>query len=493
MNITVSSGTVEHAPGDLTVLLVHSEQEWCKIKDTSLAAVIADYCRAAKDKKVSDPLIWGAPAISKGGHQRRFWMLAPERIERLPAAEQVKTAAARAVNYARAMSLRRMTITLNTDAGAQWLDAVAEGLWLGHYRFSKYRRADSSKRFEPNISILVPRRQLNPAQRTLDRVRLICEAVNYARDLVNEPGSVVYPEVLAREARRIAARRKLECVVLNEAALRRQGYNGLLAVGRASPNPPRLIVLRYKPRTPSPAHLAILGKGVTFDTGGICLKPSKDMWQMKGDMSGAAAVLATMDAIGQLKPSLRVTGIVAAAHNAIGPNATHPGDIFRAKNGKTISVENTDAEGRLILTDALARAGEEKATDIIDIATLTGACQRALGHALSGLFCDSRELRERIVRAGEAVGESFWPLPLHDEYFDLIKSPVADVNNVSSSPNGGAITAALFLREFVPKGVNWAHLDIAGSAIIEKDWRYLKPGATGIGVRTLIHLCTQSL
>jgi leucyl aminopeptidase len=283
----------------------------------------------------------------------------------------------------------------------------------------------------------------------------------------------------------------LRCSVLDERALRARGYNGLLTVGRASPTPPRLIVLRYQPRAASAAHLALCGKGVTFDTGGICLKAARDMWEMKGDMTGAAAVLATMNAVGQLRPPLRVTGIIAAAHNAIGPNATLPGDIFVARNGKTVAVENTDAEGRLILTDALHRAGEEKATHVIDIATLTGACQHALGHALSGLFTEDNDLRDRILCAGERVGEGYWPLPLLDEYRDLIKSPVADVNNVSSSPNGGAITAALFLREFVPPGVRWAHLDIAGSAIADKEWRYIKPGATGTTVRTLVHLCTE--
>jgi leucyl aminopeptidase len=186
-----------------------------------------------------------------------------------------------------------------------------------------------------------------------------------------------------------------------------------------------------------------------------------------------------------------VTGIVAAAHNAIGPNAAHPGDVFTAKNGKTVEVQNTDAEGRLVLTDALYRAGEERATHAIDIATLTGSCQRALGHAAAGLFTDDAELRDRIRAVGERVGEGFWPLPLLDEYRDMLKSQVADLNNISSSPNGGAITAALFLREFVPDGLRWAHLDIAGTCMTDKAWRYFQPGATGSTVRTLVELCTE--
>jgi len=490
MEIKVSSRRLAQAAKDLVVLLVHSSESWCVADDKSVASVVSDYRRAIREKKVSDPLIWGAPALGRRP-DRRFWMFAPERIERLPACEQVKVAASRAAAYARALNLRRVVFLLNGETGAQKVAAVAEGLWLGEYRFDKYRRADKPKPKPLEIEILVAKRAVESAKQTVDRARIVCDAVNLARNLVNEPAAVVYPEVLANEARRIAKTHRFRCEVLNERALKKQGYNGLLTVGRASPNPPRLIVLSYRPRRASKTHLALVGKGVTFDTGGICLKPGKDMWQMKGDMSGAAAVLAAMDAIGRLRPPVRVTAIVPTAHNAIGPNAAHPGDIFVARNGKTVSIENTDAEGRLILTDALHRAGAEGATHAVDVATLTGACQRALGHALSGLFTEDDNLRRRILDAGEKVGEGFWPLPLLDEYFDLIKSPVADVNNMSSSQNGGAITAALFLREFVPRGVRWAHLDIAGSALLDKEWRYFKPGATGCTVRTLIALCAE--
>ena len=490
MEIKVSSRSMSRVANDLVVLLVHSAESWCEIEDESVASVVSNYRRAVERKTVSDPLIWGAPALG-GDHGGRFWMFAPERIERIAAGEQVKVAASRAAAYARSLKLKRVVVLLNSEAGARWVAAVAEGMLLGNYRFDKYRKADKPRQVPIEIEIIVPKRSLNEARQAVDRALIICEAVNYARDLVNEPAAVVYPEVLANEARRIAKTHGFRCDVLNEKALRKQGYNGLLTVGRASLKPPRLIVMSYRPRRAFKTHLALIGKGITFDTGGICLKPGKDMWQMKGDMSGAAAVLAVMNVVGRLRPSLRVTGIIPTAHNAVGPDATHPGDIFVAKNGKTVAVENTDAEGRLILTDGLHRAGEEGATHAIDIATLTGACQRALGHALSGLFTEDGDLRQRILDAGEKVGEGFWSLPLLDEYFELIKSPVADVNNISSSQNGGAITAGLFLREFAPPGVRWAHLDIAGSALLEKEWRYFKPGATGCTVRTLVELCTQ--
>lgn len=491
MEIEVLARRLAQVRSDLGVLLVHSTESWSKAEEASLASVIQDYRRAAGRKTVSEPLIWGDPALGRGRRQR-FWMFAPERIEYMKAAEQVKIAASRAAAYACSQNLKRVAFLLNTRDGARLAGAVAEGLWLGGYRFEKYQTSDKPKRRPLRVQLVVARSDLDSARQAVERARIVTQAVNHARDLANEPGSVVYPEVLAREARRLAAAHGFRCTVLGERSLRAQGYNGLLAVGRASPRRPRLIVLSYRPRRRAPkSHLALVGKGITFDTGGVCLKPGKDMWHMKTDMSGAAAVLATMGALGTLRPAARVTGIIAAAHNAIGPDATHPGDVFVAKNGKSIMVDNTDAEGRLVLTDALHRAGEEGATHAIDIATLTGSCQRALGHALSGLFCEDAALRERIRDAGERVGDGFWPLPLWDEYRGLIKSPVADVNNIASSPNAGAITAALFLREFVPAGVCWAHLDIAGSALLEKEWKYFRPGATGVPVRTMIQLCTE--
>lgn len=491
MNISVSARKPEKVIDDLTVLLVHSKDEWCKVDDKIVAPIVADYRRAVKRKAASEPLIWGAPAVGRG-RQKRYWMYAPECVQYHEGAEQIRIAAARAGGYARSMKLRRVTVVLNGETDADSVGAVVDGLLLGAYRFDKYKSKEKSEGKAPEVEILVSRDQLAAARKAVERSQLVCEAVNYARDLINEPGSVVYPEVLAREARSIAAKAGYRCMVLNEKSLSAKGYNGLLAVGRASPHPPRLIVLRYVPKRVSKTHLAILGKGITFDTGGVCLKPGSGMWEMKGDMSGAAAVLATMRAIAKLKPRTRVTGIVAAAHNAIGPDATHPGDVVIAKNGKSIEVDNTDAEGRIVLTDALHRAGEEGATHIIDIATLTGSCMRTLGHALSGLFTEDGDLRDRIMEAGKAVGEGFWPLPLLNEYRELIDSRIADVNNIASSPNGGATTAGLFLREFVPDGVRWAHLDIAGSALLTRNWKYYGKGATGVTVRTLIRLCLES-
>jgi leucyl aminopeptidase len=314
--------------------------------------------------------------------------------------------------------------------------------------------------------------------------------VNHCRDIVNEPGVAVYPEVFAQLARKVARQGKLGCTILNEKQLEKQGYRGLIEVGKGSVQPPRMIILRYKPARKSTHHLALVGKGITFDTGGISLKPSENMGAMKGDMAGGGAVLYAMAAIAKLKPSIQVTGIIAAAENFPGDRAMRPGDIFIAKNGKSIVVDNTDAEGRLVLTDALHRAGEEKATHIVDIATLTGSCARALGAAVAGIMGNHPGLIQAVIGAGRNHGEKYWELPLVEEYKDMLKTPYADINNIGGKL-AGAITAGLFLQEFVPEGTAWAHLDIAGPFMAEKNWKYYKEGATGFGLKTFVDLAER--
>jgi leucyl aminopeptidase len=251
-----------------------------------------------------------------------------------------------------------------------------------------------------------------------------------------------------------------------------------------------MVILRHVPRTAGKETLVLVGKGITFDSGGISLKPGDKMWEMKGDMAGAAAVLLTMRALGKLRPELKVVGILCCAENFPDANAQRPGDIFTAKNGKSVMVDNTDAEGRLVLIDGFARAGEEGATHVVDIATLTGAVIRALGPSVAGVMGQT-ELVRRVIRSGENHGESYWELPLVEEYKDSLKTPYADVNNIASGGLAGAITAGLFLREFIPSGVAWAHLDIAGPMFKDKDWKYYEAGAIGFGVKTLVDLCER--
>jgi leucyl aminopeptidase len=301
----------------------------------------------------------------------------------------------------------------------------------------------------------------------------------------------VTPEVIAEKASDIAKELGLEIEILDPAGLKARGYHGIVQVGQGSIHPPRMVILRHVPRQPSKETIALVGKGITFDSGGISLKPGDHMWEMKGDMAGAGAVLYAMRALGRLKPDVRVVGILCCAENMPDAGAQRPGDIFVAKNGKSIMVDNTDAEGRLVLTDGLFRAGEEGATHIVDIATLTGAVLRALGPSVAGVLGTDRALIQRIIRSGENHGEAFWELPLVEEYKDSLKTPFADLNNISAGGLAGAITAGLFLREFVPEGAAWAHLDIAGPMFREKDWKYYEAGAIGFGLKTMVDLCER--
>lgn len=408
-----------------------------------------------------------------------------------PAADAVRILAAQAVRHARDFRLSEVVFSLLGPEGPPLAGEVAAGAALGAYRFARYFK-DPGDSSTPGVRILVREDALEETRTRVDRALRLASETNRARDLINEPAEAVTPETLAREAHAIAADTGLEVQVWQEEALREQGYPGLLSVGQGSHRPPRLIVLRHRPREPrgDGAHLALVGKGITFDTGGISLKPPSGMWTMKGDMSGAAAVLRAMSAVAREEVPATVTGIVAAAENYLGPNATRPGDIFRARNGKSVMVDNTDAEGRLVLTDALFRAGEEGATHVVDIATLTGAAVRALGTGVAGILGNDAAWVRAVIEAGAPHGEVFWELPLVKEYREELRCDSADLKNIGGV-NAGTITAALFLEEFVPDGVTWAHLDIAGPFLVEKPWKYYPKGATGFGVRTLFEVANR--
>jgi leucyl aminopeptidase len=402
--------------------------------------------------------------------------------------ENVKIFVRHALNVAKDLGLSRVSILLNTPDAGPFIGKAVEGAILGSYSFDKYKK-EKSPLGKINVDLVALRSQDQQNRNYLNRYTIVSEAINEARDMINEPGSVATPEYLAETARRIAKEVGLDVKVWDEKKLEKEGYNGLLQVGRGSSNPPRLIRLTYRPKK-SRGHLAFVGKGVTFDTGGISLKPADKMWEMKGDMSGGAAVMFAMKAIGKLKPDVNVTGIIPTAENSPDGNAQRPGDIFFAKNGKSIMVDNTDAEGRLILTDGLALASEGKPTHILDIATLTGAVVRALGVSIAGVMGNNPRLIQSVIRSGENHGESFWELPLPEEYKELLKTPCADLNNIGG-PVAGALTAGLFLQEFVPEGVPWAHLDIAGPYLRDKEWKYYEAGAIGFGTKTLVDLAER--
>jgi len=368
--------------------------------------------------------------------------------------------------------------------------AMAEGAVLAGYRSDTWR----TRREEPRpplarVGLLVERAgELAAARDAVELGVAVAESQNVTRRLSNEPPNVLTPAALAREARRVAAEVGLACRVFDVPELRRRKMGALLAVGQGSANPPRLVVLEHRPRGRNRATLCLFGKGITFDSGGISIKPAGGMQDMKHDMSGAAAVVGALRAAALLEVPLHVVGILAAAENLPGGGAYRPGDILTSMSGQTIEIQNTDAEGRLVLCDALhfARTQYEPAA-IIDLATLTGACVVALGSHASGLFSNHDGLVAALRRASEASGERVWPMPLFDEHRDEMRSQVADLKNVSGSRDAGASTAAAFLSRFVGE-TPWAHLDIAGTAYTGKTGPYQPYGATGVGVRLLAEL-----
>ena len=305
--------------------------------------------------------------------------------------------------------------------------------------------------------------------------------------MANEPANCLTPAIMAENAQTAAQDASLECEVLERKQMEKLGMGALLGVAAGSTQPPKLIVLRYRGAPRHKATLGLLGKGITFDSGGISIKPSAGMQAMKRDMSGGATVISAMWAIGKLKPRINVTAVVPATENMPSGSATKPGDVVRAMDGKTIEVVNTDAEGRLILADAIAYARQQGLSPIVDVATLTGAMIVAIGKAATGCMSNNQELCQKVIAAGETAGEKFWQFPLYDEYKEHIKSDVADIKNVGRRGEGGAITAALFLADFVGD-TPWIHLDMAGTDSVDRDKGAFVKGATGTPTRTLVNL-----
>jgi leucyl aminopeptidase len=364
---------------------------------------------------------------------------------------------------------------------------LAEGLVLGSYSFATYRSEPAVRKLA-TVSVVG-----DPADAALaaalDQGVVVADAVCLARDLVNEPGGELTPPALADRCSQVAEAVGLGIRVLDERAIVEAGLTGLLAVNRGSSQPARFVKLVYEPDRPAAATVALVGKGITFDSGGLSIKSAEGMTTMKCDMGGAAAVLAAMSVLPSLKARTRVVGYLPITDNMTGGDAQRVGDVIRYRNGTTVEVLNTDAEGRLVLADGLISASEADPAPsaIIDLATLTGAAMVALGTRYAALFTNDDGLRERLVGAAGRAGEKVWAMPLVDDYRKDIDSKVADIKNVGSR-HGGAITAALFLREFVGKGIPWAHLDIAGPAFADSEEGGDPAGGTGFGVRTLVEL-----
>jgi leucyl aminopeptidase len=407
---------------------------------------------------------------------------------------QVSQMAGTAVRLVRGKGVKSLAIVPRLEGSADDVaSAVVEGAVMATFDPDKYRTADKENRTIERLVVASEGADDSVLTRGIERGRVVGEAVNLARDMANEPGAYLTPTMMAERAREVANELNLSIDVLDEERMQQEGMGSLLSVARGSDEPAKLIILKYTPESPikSDGLLAFVGKGVTFDSGGISLKPGENMELMKYDMTGGATVIAAMQAIAKLKPPIPVLGVVPATENLPSGKATKPGDVVRAMTGKTIEVINTDAEGRLILADAIAYAKKLGATRIIDMATLTGAVSIALGDVNAAVLGTDQELIDEIIAAGSEAGEKFWQLPLDKEYSKQIKSDIADIKNVGGR-KAGTITAAAFLKEFAD-GVSWAHLDIAGTAWGDEAKPYRSKGPTGIAVRTLIRIVARAV
>jgi leucyl aminopeptidase len=417
-------------------------------------------------------------------------------------AAQVSQMAGTAGRALRARSVKTVgLITRALETDVEQAAAVAvEGVLMALFEPDKYRTVDKEERVIERLVVIAQGASEEALRRGAERGRIIGESVNFTRDLANEPGAYMTPTIMAERARQIASEFGLEVDVLDRERMEGEGMGSLLSVARGSEEPPALIILKYTPEGSTGGStlpgggeglLAFVGKGVTFDSGGISIKPGENMELMKYDMTGGATVMGVMRAVAQLKPPMPLLGVVPATENLPSGKATKPGDVVRAMSGKTIEIINTDAEGRLILADAISYAKKLGATRIVDLATLTGAVSIALGDVNTGILGTDQELIDEVIAAGREVGEKFWQLPLDKEYTKQIKSDIADIKNVGGR-KAGTITAAAFLKEFAD-GISWAHLDIAGTAWGDDAKPYRSKGPTGVGVRTLLNLIERAV
>ncbi|MFL5629121.1 MAG: leucyl aminopeptidase [Ktedonobacteraceae bacterium] len=426
---------------------------------------------------------------------RRLIMIGLGKQETLNA-QSVRRASAIAARHAQKTGARSIALALDGDTlgidKAASAQAMAEGTLLGLYTFRKYQQAGNNANGHDvtKISFIVDEAYKAELDTSVKRGCAMAEATNFARDLVNEPPNVLTPTELANRASAMARQFGLECEILDRPQMQELGMGGLLGVAQGSAEPPKFIILRYRGAPDSTDKgLALVGKGITFDTGGISLKPAERMHEMKGDMAGAAAVIAAMQAIAALKPPTNVTALVPSTENMPSGTAYRPGDILRIMNGKTIEIVNTDAEGRLALADGLSYASKEGLSPIIDVATLTGGIVVALGSTMSGAFCNDEQLCNDLIAAGQAAGEKFWPMPLDEEYAEQIKSDIADIKQTGGR-GASSVTAAKILENFVGDA-KWAHLDVAGTTYVDSPKPYQESGATGFAVRTLAELALR--
>ena len=408
--------------------------------------------------------------------------------------EKIRRAFAKVIQELRGWRVQKAAVSLDlsllTGKKEKIVSAAVEGAVLGLYRYIPYKTVGREELQDlQELTLVSGQKDYALVRDEVQKAKIIADAVCFARDLVSAPANEMTPSILAARAKDVAKRKNVSCIVLEKGKMKALGMNALLGVAAGSNQPPKLIVLEYRGGKKG-APIALVGKGLTFDSGGISIKPAEKMDEMKTDMAGGAAVLAVIRAAADLKLPVNLVGVVPATENLPGGNALKPGDVLRSHSGRTIEVLNTDAEGRLILADALSYVGRYKPAAIIDIATLTGACIVALGEEVAGMLGTDDPMKKDLREAADVTGELIWELPLWEHYHELIKSDIADYKN-SAGRLGGAITGAAFLSKFVGD-YPWVHLDIAGPAWTTKDRGYIPRGASGVPVRLLVEFLRQS-
>lgn len=406
----------------------------------------------------------------------------------------VSAAAGAAARKVRDYNLKKFAIAPRSDGDAVEVAAAAAlGVVTSQFELDKYKTKDKNDKKLGGFTVFIDGAKPADLKKGLDKGTAIGESMNFTRDLANEPPNILTPTEMANRAKKMAKEVGLKCEVLSEAQMKKLGMNSLLSVSLGSEQPAQLIVLKYTPKRNTGKKgelLALVGKGVMFDTGGISLKPGEGMDAMKYDMSGGASVVGAMRAIALLQPTVPVIGVVGCVENMPDGKASRPSDVVTAMNGKTVEILNTDAEGRLVLADAVHYAEKQGATEIIDLATLTGAVIIALGNRNTGIMGNDQELVDRVISTGKEVGEGFWQLPL-EGYESEVKSDIADVKNIGTKRRAGTIAGGLFIQEFVDKA-KWAHLDIAGTAWADSPKPHQAKGPTGVAIRTLVRLVENS-
>ncbi len=494
MRFSVAAGNGFDQKTDALVFLV-DEKFWHDRLDKALARALT----SLKRRKVFEGKVGqiASVAVPQGKKAVRagFVVLAGLGNAKELDAERVRRACASGALRARSEGAERIALSLVDVVWDGLMDpalagqCATEGVALGLYRMEKYKKKDPKGEKEISQAVLCGGRvSLTALRKGVRTGKALADGTAYARDLINTASNEKRPPVLAAEARRMARREGLRCTVLDHRQAQKLKMGALLAVGRGSSAPPRLVAFEYRPRGSKARPIAFVGKGVTFDTGGISIKPSGGMELMTTDMSGAAAVFGAMMAVARIKPAVPVVGVAVLAENMVDGDATRPGDIVKAMSGTTIEIHNTDAEGRLVLADALHYTKTKyKPQCMIDLATLTGACMVALGKKITGMYGTHDELISRVRQFGEETGDRVWHMPLLPEFGEMMKGTLADLCNISGQRWGGANSAAAFLQHFA-EGTPWVHLDIAGPSHTSKSEPYRPVGGTGVGVRILAGL-----